>query len=430
MQKITTLIVFIVLIISQINAQSDLLNATIIDKNGKEISGVIDYQGRGKSPRKIFFKAKDTPAKVILPIDIQGFTIIKKNERYISAILDLNKETLNELELKEFQSMKEAVTTLDLVRDTVFLLTLATGEINLYSLIDKNSKTHFFYQKGKAPIKELIYRKVKIGIKESVKDYQTMGEIKAYSTQLKMEVLDCPNAFSMIKEETFYYREYDLMRVVNKYNECKGKSTFIMPIKKNPITFYALAGINKVELLSQFSLGYDIDEKPISAINPVLGLGLDVSLGRSVNAFGLGFEMLYKPIKANLKSEEKQTGYLNSKEYNYNMSFLQLNALFRYSTQLADFQPYIKAGVGFALLMNTDNSLTEIRGFNNSKTITTPVTQNNRFNLCFALGMKKNKFYLEGRYDYGLNTSDLQFNKLKSNYLSLLLGYSLFNNRK
>jgi hypothetical protein len=326
--------------------------------------------------------------------------------------------------------MKEAVAKLELVRDTLFLLTLATGEINLYKLIDKNNKTHFFYQKGNAPIKELIYRKVKIGAQEGVKDYQTVGEIKAYATQLKMEVLDCPKVFSMIKEETFYYKESDLIRVVNNYNICKGKATFIIPAKQNLTTLYALAGINKVKLLSQFSLGYDIDEKPISAINPVIGVGLDVGLGKSVNSFGLGFEMLYKPIKANLKSEENQTGYRNTKEYNFKMSFLQLQALFRYTAQLAGFQPYIKAGMGFSFLINTDNSLTEIRGFNNAKTITTPVTQNNRLNLCFALGTKKDRLYLESRYDYGLDTSDLKFNKLKSNYLSLLLGYSFFSNRK
>ncbi len=234
----------------------------------------------------------------------------------------------------------------------------------------------------------------------------------------------------MIKEASFYYKEYDLLRIVNKYNECKGKSTFIVPKKQNPISFYALAGINKVELLSQFSLGYSITEKPISAINPVLGLGFDIGLGKRVNTLGIAFEMFYKPIKSNLKSEENQTGYLNSKEYNFNMSFLQLNALFRYTVQIGKIQPYIKPGVGFALLTNADNSLTEIRGFNNAKTVTTPVIQNNRLSLCLALGIKKDRFYLEGRYDYGLDTSDFGYNKLKSNYLNLLFGYSLFTNKK
>jgi hypothetical protein len=424
MQKISVLILFICFAFTTINAQTDLFDATIVDKKGKTITGVIDYKERTKSPRFILFKEKNAPAKIIYPIDIQRFTIDKKAEKYISAIVDLNKETLNEAELNEFKTMKEAVAKLELVRDTVFLLTLATGEMNLYKLIDKNSKTHFFYQKGSAPIKELIYRKVKLSTKEGV-----IGEIKAFATQLKMEVLGCPKVFSMIKEETFYYKEADLMRVVNAYNICKGGATFIMPVKQNPVVVYALAGVNKVELLSQFSLGYDIDEKPISAINPVLGLGLDVGLGRNDNRVGLAFNMLYKPIKANLKSEESKTGYRNTKEYNFNMTFLQLGALFRYSTQFADFQPYIKSGFGYSLLTHTDNSLTEIRGFNNAKTITTPVTQNNRLHLCFALGVKKKNFYLEGRYDYGLNTSKVEFSKLKSNYLNLLVGYSFFTNR-
>jgi hypothetical protein len=426
MQKITTFIVLMFLNFSTIQAQSNMLNATVVDQNGKTISGVIDYKERSKTPSSFLFKPNDAPARLIYPIDIQGFTIDKKSEKYISAIVDLNKETLNESELNEFNSMKEAVATLDLVRDTVFLLTLATGEINLYALIDKNSKTHFLYQKGNASIKELIYRKVKINLKEN----QKMGEIKAFATQLKTEVLDCPNAFSMIKEESFYYKEYDLMRVVKKYNECKGKSTFTLPAKKKPITFYALAGVNRVAIEPQFSIGYSFDDKAVSAVNPTLGAGIDIGTGKNINPIGFVFELLYKPLKATLKSEENQTGYLNTQEFNFNMSILQINALFRYTIQRSDFQPFMKAGIGYAMLANADNSVTEIRGFNNAKTISSYLSRNNTFNLCLALGVKKNAFHLEWRLDYGVKSYYAGFNNLRLSYLSVLLGYTFFSNRK
>jgi hypothetical protein len=429
MKKITTLIVSAFFVFNVISAQSESLNATVLDKDGQTIAGVIDYKQRGKSPSSIPFKAKDAPAKILYPIDIQGFAIESKGEKYISAIIDLNRETLNEPDLNQFKSMKEAVAKLELVRDTVFLLTLVTGEINLYSLIDENYKRHFFYQKGNAPIKELIYRKIKIITKEREKDYQAIGEIKAFAVQLKMDVLDCPNVFSMIKEETFHYKASDLMRVVSAYNQCKGKSTFIMPVKKKPIIFYALAGINKVQLSSRLSLGYRKDENPISSINPVVGLGIDAGLGRRNNGVGIGFEMLYKPIKASLKSESDQSGFLNTKEFNFDMTFLQLNALFRYNIYLADYQPYVKAGLGLAILTNTANSLTEITGFNNVKRITTPAIDNGKLNVCFALGTKKNKFHLEGRYDLGFDRAGLLATKLKSNYISLLFGYSFFSNK-
>lgn len=429
MKKNILLTVFTFFVFNLICAQSELLNATILDKEGKIITGVIDYKQRGKSPSSILFKAKDTAAETLYPIDIQGFTIENKGEKYISAVVDLNNETLNELYLNQFKSMKEAVAKLELVRDTIFLLTLATGEINLYSFIDKNYKAHFFYQKGNTPIKELIYRKVKTFIKENGRNYEAIGEIKAFANQLKMDVLDCPKAFLMIKEETFRYRASDLMRVVNTYNQCKGKPNFIMPVKKKPTTFYAFVGVTKVQLSSRLSLGYGKDETPISAINPVVGLGIDVGLGKRINGVVLGFEMLYKPIKAYLKSENDQSGFLNIKEFNFDMTFLQLNALFRYNIYLADYQPYVKGGVGLAILTNAANSYTETTGFNNAKTTTTVAFNNSRLNSCLALGTKKNKFHLECRYDLGFGRPRLLPNKLKSNYISLLFGYSFFNKK-
>jgi hypothetical protein len=419
MQKITVLVLFILCVFTNIHAQSDLLDATITDKNGKEISGVVDYQERGKSPREFFFKSKDTRAKIILPIDIQGFTLIKKSEKYISAILDLNNETMDENKLKEFATMKEALKAQELVRDTVFLLTLATGELNLYSLIDKNSKTHFFYQKGNAPIKELIYRKVKIGIKEGENANQTVREIKAYATQLKTEVLTCPKAFELIKEESFNYKSYDLMRVVSAYNICKGKSTFIIPVKQKPTAFYVLAGVNKSPM--QHRIGYDVNYQVEGAVNPVVGVGVDMGFGRNFNRFGAIFESFYRPAKAHYTN---QSGNLKPSFYNFDMAFVQLNALLRYNFYDEKIKIYGKTGAGLAFLTKSDNTWTQMVGINNTLVTTTPETNNNRLNLCLAGGVRMNRFYVETRYDLGVDVIARRLNTLKSSYISLLVGYS------
>ncbi len=130
-------------------AQQNYVPGEITKLNGEVVSGLIDYQEWKINPININFKTTNTSViKTYSVKDLESFMIAGKKELYQKAVMGINAEKANEDDFVEYESLKEAyLYAKDKVHiDSVFLLALIRGDLNLYSLYDKE-KAALFYSK-------------------------------------------------------------------------------------------------------------------------------------------------------------------------------------------------------------------------------------------------------------------------------------------
>jgi hypothetical protein len=424
MQKITVFIFFFLLITQSNFAQSNFVEATIIQKDGKETQGQMDYQEWIKNPQKVVFRSKDTPIKAFLPSDIKGFTIKNNAERYLSSTVTFNIETLNTQNLKEFNSIKEALAKPELKTETVFLLTLKTGFLNLYAFTGVAGKEHFFLQKGDAPFEELSYRKVIVnpGTQKAIR------ELKDYISLLKKYMFDCPEVFD--KLEDLPYKTAEIMQVFEVYNNCKNKNIYTKSKDRRQTAIYAIVGMDKPFMTYSISgtLGrVAVDEKMNEKISPIVGLGYDFGFIRNRNRWGLVVELLYKKITASSQSQypnQLLSSFKDDYLLDFSMNYVQLNTFLRHTFYNGKVQSYFKVGPGVAFISEKNNVFTLVNGFTKEKTTTKVETLNQAFSLNTVIGVKKGDFFFEGRLSAETNISPNVGASIQSNYLDVVLGYA------
>jgi hypothetical protein len=213
-------------------AQANYVASSIIQLNGDTLKGEIDYREWIYNPKTINFRAnKNKKSQVYKPNEIKGFTILSKNEKYQSAIVKVNNESLESEHPK--MSVYDSKDSLDnkyiaWETDTVFLSVIAKGRLNLFELSYYwDSKAHYFIQKGDGKIEELINRRVKLH------NHDTLAFIKieTYKKQLHYLMNDYvaqPNVALLP------YVKSRILKLVRQYNEAAGQSFFIVKDRKSP----------------------------------------------------------------------------------------------------------------------------------------------------------------------------------------------------
>lgn len=424
MQKVISSLIAFLFISKIVFSQKEFQNATLTLKDNTTLTGQIDYKEWRKSPKKILYKALSGQIQTFYAADLKEFTITDKSEKYISSVCNISIEPLsNSIEgLKEYDSLKEALAATTTIKDTVFLLTLVTGHVNLYSYTNGKFDDQFFIQKTGEAIKELSFREVAINNGKN----KEMRELKGYIVQLKKALLDCPNMAENL--ESLKYKTSDLVKTIKNYNECKGYVQYEKPTNKRVNEIYALGGINK-PIVNFFDLNSNFSPNLNNTITPILGIIFDAGLEREHNKRGIAFEFNYKTVKSQFYALRDNGVYKSDVNYNFDMSFLQLNVLFRNHFTTGNLRPYIKGGLGLAYINKSNNIAKEKTSFSSNITETQYLTKDYELNLIAALGIQKNKFFLETRFGLGLDVSPFINYKIQINYLNLLLGYSLWQKK-
>lgn len=424
MQKTIPLLIVFLFISKIVFSQKEFQNATLTLKDNTTLIGQIDYKEWRKSPKKILYKALSGQVQTFHATDLKEFTITDKSEKYISAICNISIEPLSSsIEgLKAYDSLKEALAATTTIRDTVFLLTLVTGHINLYSYTNGKFEEQFFIQKTGEAIKELSFREVAINNGKN----KEMRALKGYIVQLKQALLDCLNITENL--ESLKYKTSDLVRIIKKYNECKGYVQYEKPANKRVNEIYALGGVNK-PIVNFLDFNSSFSKKLDNILTPTLGIIFDAGLEREHNKRGIAFELNYKTVKSQFYTLRDNGVYKSDVNYNFDMSFLQLNVLFRNYFTTGNLRPYIKGGMGLAYINKSDNIVKEKTSFSSTITETQYLTKDYEINLIAALGIQKNRFFLETRFCLGLDVSPFINYNIQINYLNLLLGYSLWQKK-
>jgi len=274
-------------------AQSNYVDGAVTQKDGSIISGQIDYREWVTTPRQIRFRASAKSAAILYGCDdLKEFSITFKNEIYQSAIVDVNNEPDDLNSLPEYYPAEKISRRAAMDRDTVFLLVLARGRLNLFMLHDNQNKTHYFIQKDGDSIEELIYRRVKVLVPAqggSGLPITEVREINDYKNQLNLATLECPELQKSI-QKTFY--SYSILEIVEQFNRCVGQSSYVRPKDKASHSFYALAGGGGAFVT--FKDHYHL--KSLSLTTPLtyfIGAGFDFGLSRTNNRMSISVEANY-----------------------------------------------------------------------------------------------------------------------------------------
>ena len=200
-------------------AQRNFIAGSVSLPSGQSVKGVVDYREWKINPSFILFK--NLPGRMFkyTPKDILEFRVDENDEVYRRGF---------------FKS------------DTVFLLTLVSGDMNLYSFRDKDDELHYFIQKENQRMVELI-RSSRTRIHgysanmNQTHTYQLKEYSDEYKQQLRASMSDYPALDTEINDLILDYNS--ILNLVKKYNQMKGELSYVKPKDKNSYAIFAFGGI-------------------------------------------------------------------------------------------------------------------------------------------------------------------------------------------
>jgi hypothetical protein len=415
MQKLLLFPVFFIFCINILSAQTNFVDGGIIQANGDTVKGQIDYQEWTFNPSKISFRKTGAfGAKIYDAQNIAGFYVTDKNEIYQSAVVDLNMEPSTLKEMLIFRTKKEAYAGYKPVKDSVFLFVLARGEMNLFEYID-NNRSHYLVQKGNEPIKELVFRQVKID-EASATD---VGILYLYRDQLRVLTGDCKDL--KLNLNTLEYNKSSMESMIRKYNKCHNNIIYTRLKEKSEKWMTAYLGVGAPLLFA------DIGEPLVSYSNgyggltPLIGaeFGINAARLRGKQGFGLGLRA----------SKFSKTFHQNTATTHFaDLSYFRLYGFYRQGMTDGNIKSFLKVGGGGSHFFKAKYSASQYYALYD-KTVNYPKQLNhNSFNLFAGIGLQIKQISVEIQYE--VNSTLSFFNateRVKANQISLLAGYKFFS---
>jgi hypothetical protein len=299
------------LLISQIAlAQNNFLDGYVILKNESDtIKGKIDYLNWSENPVNFVFQQNGSPKKEIQISTLKAFGIYNKENYWIKKVdLDESPFTYTEL-LKSSKRLIKKDTT-------IALLVLLQAQYNLLHFKDNTRKEHFYLDDA-GVTRELIFHK-----------YLTEQNSKTYEVENKKYITQLDSLFSIcnktISTKDLTYEMNLLTEKFIEFNDCMG-CKYTCYIKKREdigMTSFGILGGMGFESLSQSYLNAF---RSIRANNQILSPSFNLGFSYSIHSrrdFGrriLRLELYY----------ENQIIKNSLSNYNINLSFLNLNILYR-----------------------------------------------------------------------------------------------------
>ncbi len=430
--------------------QKNFVEGFITTLNGEQVNGLIDYREWVKTPHEIRFQRHGTAGKteILTPYDIAGFKINYKQEEYIRAVVGVNNEPISDKEILEFELRADEIPAVQLDIDTIFLLVLVKGQINLYFYEDDNDKQHYFIQKGNGKIEELIYRIVRSRSPSTAADLLVPPNSRVYGANVaggpasliqsvtmldyRKQLLDampgCPAILSDINRSLY---SYTLLKLVNKYNTCVNHLTYVKPKDKANFDFYGYAGGNQPFIAVKDI--YNNSDKQLNTTPGIsVGAGFDIGIIRTNNRLSVGLEANYARSSAQHAQLFTPLDGLNQNiDYQIDLWGLRFNALLKYIIIKGKLNPYVKIGVGKSSYSTSNFQRTETL---QSAPFTSTITERNlitsELHGIAGIGFKVNNFFLESRFESGNDINRFTGEDLEMTRLSVLVGYALTLNNK
>ena len=333
-------------------AQTNYINAFVINTRGDSISGRLDYRDWKNNPESIDFIDANNENKVLFPADIKGFFIPTANEVYTSFDVEIDMLPGDADDAINANSIDSSV-----VKRKVFLLQLvASRSLKLYELTE-NRKEHFYFVTETATPIELIHH---FNYDEKSKQVE---EISIYRQQLNNLFGNCPEVATKMNRMRF--RKNEIQKSFLQYFECSSPGTYIDVKKSDPVIvkFGITAGIAENTFNFEGS-NYDVvDDNYSNNVSPLFGISVDVGLPRNQNKWHIVNDLLYKSYQTSSSfMRTSPNGYQLSEDVDFGFSYAQLSTLLRYVFQSnSSLRPYINLGIANAFLLSENQNNRHIK---------------------------------------------------------------------
>jgi Outer membrane protein beta-barrel domain len=331
--------------------QQNLVTGKVKLVDGNEVRGLIDYRNWAKNPTKIHFKSDGGEEKTLSFDELVFFEVTRPDnvvERYQKAVLEVDKSPHLMDELDSNLSPRFEL-------DTVFLLELYRGAVDLFYLKDWQGKIHFFYSKSNdSGIKELVQKRYR-------KEGSTaLFYSNQYISQLNSLTVGC-SPTAQIVSESVKYEVRSMIAAVKAVNDCLGsKPSYVFTQESANKSFYINAGLSLTQL--RFDRYYGSDEKLDleRSVGAVLGLGLDYYISRTNERLAFSNELFFTHFHA--KKELVDDSAPNDPVYDrvsIKMAYLRLNTMIKWRFYKWKNKPFLFTGFsnGVALVIEQSGEI-------------------------------------------------------------------------
>ena len=424
-------------VVAQNKSPHNFVKGYILKPNGDTLKGQVDNAEWTDNPTSVRFRT-DTKSegKIYKFFEIMGFGILSpKVEHYQKAVIRYHNERLEEPDLPTYWSRDSMKTEINFKTDTVFLWTLARGAINLFEFRNKEmNRYHYFIQKEKGTIVELVDRKILVKYRGSVSEQSVLEKIdfQTYRSQLRTALAKCASLEKDIKALNFS-RDY-IVKLIGKYNDCTGSTEYIKSKEKVTASWTVMGGLTlpRFEVLNKYLNHKElrgltltlIGEKLKGSLGPSIGINYELKMLRT---FHFGAELELASIRIYNTFAYNEPGSQRSVTLDAHLLSARLNAygVYDFNNSLT-FKPYLKGGLGFGYLIKNDCVQTAYE----SKTLVSseniPLIKIDP-SLFLSAGVRTRRVSIEARINLGytnLLSGPPTFEGFRFDRLTLLGGYS------
>ncbi|MFK7774217.1 MAG: outer membrane beta-barrel protein [Saprospiraceae bacterium] len=390
---------------------------------GDTISGYINYQDWGITPKEISFKKEMDKKKTnYSPKEIKAFGVAE--DIYRSASVETAWHSDRDRNLDDHSILNLRV-------DTIFLQALILGEKSLFQ-ITNNSDVKNFYLLDDHKFSLLKYKKYK----DKIDDVNKISEIRTYLTQLRTYFKDCSSIQTKITDTQYtkgslkklfsaYYKdctsqpiefEKHMGRTEFKFGLTGGGSFSSLKFKRNP----SRTNIDKFLTDSDFSNSIDLS----------VGFFMEIRMPLNRKKWSLYNELLFSRFTvdaqySNFYHEDRYTNY----DTKIGLNQLILNSLVRYHILLKNNASiFLNGGLATGLSSFNKNETIQFTKFYSTPTTKTIKPIRNfeplKIGSAWGIGLKYRKLSTELRYENINENFQAGIYRSSIHKFYLLVGYS------
>lgn len=382
--------------------QQDTLHGYINSRNWNRNPVSVEFRKTPKSENRIYDIAEISAFKV-------------EDESYVKAavMVDVSPTNLNELSSSPTPTIEP---------QTVLLRILVNGPKNLFCLVTRTGRKHFFIGRNQAYEPLINYRYNHTGGQAMV------IKVESFKEQLQKYLEDCHSLKSEIAK-----LDYDLNAIselFQKYYDCQHtQPTFAA--HREQLTFQTgiLAGMSVSKLRFIGSSPQHLTETDYkSSYRPSAGLFLNLTFPRTRKKLSLNNEIMFTSLNASGHHEQVlDAGRNASSDMVFELSYLKLNNLLRYKVLNRGVSLFISTGISNGVIVQKRNHKETTTHNYSGETIErgTAIDFMRKYEqgLVFGIGSSHKKVALDVRYELGNGIADVNGLGSPTRRLYVLLAY-------
>lgn len=400
---------FLVLITTICVAQKNFTKAKIITTERDTLSGYINYKEWIKSPGQITFK-EDLSQPSVVNYDtkqILGFIIDSNQETYHSLNFKVEKLPRSSNKIM-YSSMKEYNNRAKITDSiSTFARVLTAGKATLYHYVDKNAEAHFLIKKDDS-LHVLIYHIIE------TKRYS--ANFREYRSQMAEILVDACKPLPIYA--TDYYVS-SMKKLISTYNAC-----FNEPIKTESVEkdkgrweYGIMAGAGYTKLTHSMGTSFSyVSVKGDATITPVGGVFLNYVFARGRGRFALMNELHTYHVKSSI--------FFDGEHFNFDMHYLGLQHLFRYTVYVGKPSVYALLGFSYSRVIKQNSTMVRRDGSIEPLVMFSWSVKNDEQRGIAGIGLSLKKLMLEGRYYRGNGFAGGLSTAIPNNRFDILLKFN------